>query len=266
MPRIEINGAQLAYQDVGSGSETIVFSHGLLWSSAMWQFQLEVFKSGYRCIAFDFRGQGQSEVTASGYDMETLALDAAGLIEKLALAPVHFVGLSMGGFIGMRLAARRPELLRSLTLIETAADAEPTANVPKYKLLGLVARLFGVRLLVGKILRILFGRSFLADPARAALREEMRQRLLRADVTGMIRALGGVITRLPVEGELGKIRMPVLVLSGEQDTAVVPARSRRLADAIAGAKFTLIPRAGHTSSIEEPEEVNRALREFLRSR
>ncbi len=263
MPIAQINGARLFYQDQGSGSETIVFSHGLLWSSAMWQFQLEAFKARYRCIAFDFRGQGQSEVTAAGYDMETLALDAAALIDKLGCAPVHFVGLSMGGFIGMRLAARRPELIRSLTLVDTAADGEPKPNLPKYQLLGQLARFLGVRLLVGKVMKIMFAQPFLDDPKRAALREEMKRRLIESEVTGMRRALAGVITRRPIEAELGKIRAPTLVLSGELDSAVVPARSRRTAEQIPGAKFVLIPRAGHTSSIEEPDELNRALKGFL---
>jgi len=265
MPTAQTNGARIFYEDQGTGAETIFFAHGLLWSSAMWQFQIEAFKTRYRCIALDFRGQGKSEITASGYDMETLALDAAALIEKLGCAPVHYVGLSMGGFVGMRLAARRPELLRSLTLVDTAADGEPRANVFKYQLLGQVARFLGIRLLVGKVMRIMFARPFLDDPRRAVLGAEVKRLLIANDVTGMRRALAGVIFRAPVEGELGNIRAPTLVLSGELDSAVAPARSRRTAEQIAGAQFKLIPRAGHSSSFEEPEELNRLLELFLDS-
>ena len=71
----------------------------------MWRFQVAAFRDRFRCVAWDHRGQGRSELTEGGYDMDTLADDAAALIAQLGIAPVHFVGLSMGGFVGMRLAA-----------------------------------------------------------------------------------------------------------------------------------------------------------------
>ncbi|HZR11426.1 MAG TPA: alpha/beta hydrolase, partial [Myxococcales bacterium] len=101
------------------------------------------------------------------------------------------------------------------------------------------------------------------DPARAALRESMVQGVLANDPTGLRRAVGGVISRKAVDAaELSRIRAPTLVISGELDSAVVPARSMRTAARIPGARFVGLPRAGHTSSIEEPEAVNRILREF----
>jgi 3-oxoadipate enol-lactonase len=265
MPRIQVNGADLYYEDTGGSGPPILFAHGLLWSTSMYRFQVAAFRDRYRCVAFDFRGQGKSEITPSGYDMDTLARDAAELVERLGLAPVHFVGLSMGGFVGMRLAARRPELLRSLALLETAADGEPRANVPKYRLLGLAARVLGNGAVAGPIMKVLFGKTFLSDPARAALREELRREIAQNRVAGELRALEGVLTREPVEAELGRIRAPTLVLSGEEERAIVPARSRRLAAAVAGARLVLLPRAGHTSPLEEPAAVNAALGEFWTS-
>lgn len=86
----------------------LFFSHGLLMSCRMFDDQVAHFQDRYRCIVYDHRGQGQSEVTANGYDMETVYADAAALITALDAAPCHFVGLSMGGFVGMRLAAAAP--------------------------------------------------------------------------------------------------------------------------------------------------------------
>jgi pimeloyl-ACP methyl ester carboxylesterase len=129
--------------------------------------RLALLKERYRCVAFDFRGQGQSEVTHGGYDMQTLYEDAVALIEQLGCAPCHFLGLSMGGFIGLRLAARHPELLRSLILLETSADPEPSENVAKYRQLTFVARWFGLGLVVDRVMPVMFGRTFLTDPARS---------------------------------------------------------------------------------------------------
>jgi pimeloyl-ACP methyl ester carboxylesterase len=231
----------------------------------MFRFQIQALRGAHRCVSFDFRGQGRSPIADSGYDMDTLARDAATLIEKLGAAPCHLVGLSMGGFIGMRLALRRPELLRSLTLIETAADPEPPLNKPKYALMGLITRAFGTRPLLKPIMKIMFGRTFLRDPAKAGLRESLAQELLANDVRGSVLALRGVIERRGLMDELRSIRTPTLVLSGEEDVAVRPERSRRTAERIPGARFVVLPRAGHTSSLEQPEAVTAALRQFFAS-
>lgn len=260
MPELQVDGARLYYEDTGGAGPAIVFAHGLLWSTKMWRFQVAAFRDRFRCIAFDFRGQGRSEVTRDGYDMETLTLDAAQLIGKLVSAPVHFAGLSMGGFVGMRLAARRPELLRTLALLDTAADPEPRLNVPKYKLLGFLARLLGPRALSGEVMKVMCAKPFLRDPARAGLRQGLVEELVANHQTGSFRAIDGILHRKPVAAsELARIRCPTLVISGAEDSAIVPARSRKLADQIPGAKFVQIPRAGHTSTIEEPAAVNAAL-------
>ena len=155
--------------------------------------RLAQFKEHYRCVGFDFRGQGQSEVTRSGYDMETLYEDAVALIEQLGCTPCHFLGLSMGGFIGLRLAARRPELLRSLILLETTADPEPSENVAKYKQLTFVARWFGLGLVVDRVMPVMFGRTFLGDPVRALERREWRHRMSENHRLGITRATGAPI-------------------------------------------------------------------------
>ena len=117
MPYILINEVNYYYEETGSGDETIIFSHGLLWSGHMFHKQVNYFKDKYRIITYDHRGQGKTEATADGYDMDNLYEDAVVLIEKLEGKPVIFAGLSMGGFVGMRLAARKPELIKKLILM-----------------------------------------------------------------------------------------------------------------------------------------------------
>jgi pimeloyl-ACP methyl ester carboxylesterase len=263
MPNISVNGANLHYESTGDGAETIVFAHGLLWSGDMFAAQVAALAPRFRCVTFDFRGQGESEVTAAGYDMDTLANDAAGLIEILGLGRVHFVGLSMGGFVAMRLAARRPDLVRSVILLETSADEEPKENVGRYKLLGNVGRWFGYGVVAGQVMPIMFGKTFIRDPARAAERAYWRARLIRNDRTGIQRALAGVIERAPIYPELSKVTVPALVIVGDEDVATVPEKARRIASAIAGAELVVIPKAGHSSTIEEPVAVNSAIVRFL---
>lgn len=263
MPSVSVNGVQLYYEETGSGPP-VLFSHGLLWSGRMFAAQVEALAPRYRCISYDHRGQGRSEVPPGDeMSIEDCAEDAAALIEALDAGPCHFVGLSMGGFVALRLALRRPELVRSITLVESAADPEPVENHRKYGLMNLVARLGGIRLLTGRVMPIMFGRTFLADPGRAALRERWTAELVSNRRT-IYRAVNGVIRREGVDDEaLGTITTPTLVLHGEEDVAVKMERAERTAAAIPGARLVRIPRAGHSSSVEEPEAVNAALLDFL---
>lgn len=169
----------------------------------------------------------------------------------------------MGGFVGLRLAAYRPALLRSLTLIASAADPEPPRNVPKYRAMLLGARAVGMGPFVPSVMRIMFGEAFLRDPARAAERDALRARLAALDVRATARATEGVIRRRGVGHLLAGIRTPTQVIAGEGDTAVVPARQRRTAEGIAGARFVSIARAGHTTTLEEPAAVTAALEGFF---
>ncbi|MCU1280693.1 MAG: Alpha/beta hydrolase fold protein [bacterium] len=262
MATLGVDGVELHYEERGSGP-AVLFSHGLLWSGAMFDAQVAALSSSFRCIAYDHRGQGRSATSPAPYDMERLASDAATLIEKLGATPCHFVGLSMGGFVGIRLAARRPELLRSLTLVESAADGEPRWNVPKYRAMALIMRTFGIRPLVGAVMKIMFGRTFLRDAARAPLRDKMRGELLALDPARVEAALDAVIRRRPILDELSRIATPTQVLHGDEDRAIVMPRAQQMARAIAGARLVVIPRAGHTSSVEEPEAITRALAAFF---
>jgi pimeloyl-ACP methyl ester carboxylesterase len=263
MPHTHLNEAKIYYEEHGSGSETIVFSHGLLWSGTMFHKQIAALKGQFRCIIYDHRGQGQSEVTASGYDMDILAEDAAALIKALDCAPCHFVGLSMGGFVAMRLGIRHPELVKSLLLLGTSADPEPEENVGHYKMLNFVARWFGLRPVANQVMPIMFGQKFLNDAARTAENSEWRNHMIANHRIGITRAVNGVIYRQGVYDQLHKITAPTLVIVGDQDVATVPAKAERIHAAIAGSQLVKIPGAGHTSSIEEPEAVNAALQMFL---
>lgn len=261
MPSISANGTELHYTEKGSGEETIVFSHGLLMSSEMFRAQIDELSSHYRCIAYDHRGQGKSAVADDGYDMDNVAKDAAELIEKLDVAPCHFVGLSMGGFVGMRLAIHRPELLKSLVLMDTSADPEP--NVRPYRIMAFIGRWLGFRLVISRVMNLMFGRTFLGDDARAQERDHWRTHVLNNDRKGITRAAHGVIDRDGVYEQLDQVQVPTLVIVGEEDIATVPAKAQRIQKAIRGSKLVTIPQAGHSASIEQAELVTQEIKTFF---
>lgn len=112
-------------------------------------------------------------------------------------------------------------------------------------------------------MRVMFGKEFLKDPERAELRRKWRQRFLENDPTGVTRAMKGVITREAIYDKLDHILVPTLILVGESDVATVPEKSRRMHSRIPDSRLVVLPRAGHTATVEEPEAVNEAILDFL---
>ncbi|MEK6611647.1 MAG: alpha/beta fold hydrolase [Gemmatimonadota bacterium] len=263
MPHFTSNGVSFFYEDTGGPGPAIVFSHGLMMSSRMWRAQIDAFRERYRCIAYDHRGQGQSsDPGGRSHDMETCYRDAVAVIEGLDARPCHFVGLSMGGFIGMRLAARRPDLLYSLSLLETSAEPEAPENVPRYRKLAWVAQWLGTRFVVDRVMPILFGRTFMADPKMAAVRESWRTEIASCPRT-IVRAVRGVIERAGVMDEVASVRLPTLVVVGDEDVATPPPKARRIQQLVSGARLARIAAAGHSSPVEQPAEVTQVLSDFF---
>jgi pimeloyl-ACP methyl ester carboxylesterase len=265
---LKVNGVELFYKESGHGPEAIVFSHGLLMDHSMFEAQRTAFEGRYRVIAYDHRGQGQSGQSQDadngrGEDMETLTSDAAALILALNAAPCHFVGLSMGGFVGMRLAARRPALLRTLTLMNTGPDREPFLNRLRYGFLAQLVRVMGTAPFTPIAVKALFGETTRRSPERRAMLEEWTAKLRRRP-PHVAHALMGVIQRRPVTAdELRTIACPTLVITGEDDTSRPPRDSERLASFIPKARLVRIPGSGHSSSLEAPDAVTAAMEELL---
>ena len=267
MPHADVNGTSLYFEDTGPGStgQTIAFSHGLLWGTELFAPQIAALRERYRCIAWDHRGQGRSgREYRHTIPMELVWQDGIALLEHLGVTRTHIAGLSMGGFVAMRIAARRPELVDKLVLLETSADPEPFENIGRYRMLSAVYRAVGPRLIASKVAPIMLGKSIMSDSSRKAeVAGFVKLMTRRRDVW---KAVNGVIDRAGVAAwELAQIRAPTLVIVGDEDVATPRPKADALVAAIAGAKLATIPRAGHSSSVEEPTEVTRAIAQFLDS-
>jgi pimeloyl-ACP methyl ester carboxylesterase len=242
---------------------TIVFGHGLLFSKWMFTAQLAALRSDYRCIAIDWRGQGDSPPADSGYDMDTLTGDAIEVIEQLVGAPVHWVGLSMGGFVGQRIAARRPELIRSLVLLDSSADPEPLSSAVQDRILADLYRYVGIAPVRRSVERVMFAPTFRRDPAKRAVIEDWIGQLARNDRDGIRKAVLAVAARRGIAREIGSITAPTLVIVGADDVPTPVKKARKIAELIPGARLEIIPYCGHSSTIEQPEAVIGLMRRFL---
>jgi 3-oxoadipate enol-lactonase len=268
VPVVRLDDAEVHITDTGPppgrpDAPAVVFGHGLLFSGQMFAPQVAALRDDFRCVTVDWRGQGDSPAAPDGYDMDTLLGDLVGVLDHLGLGAVHYVGLSMGGFVGMRLAARRPERVRTLTLLDTSAGPEDRLNTVRYRLMAGVYGLVGIGPLRRPVTRIMFGRTFLAGPRAEDVVRDWAAVLARNDRAGTRRAIRGVTDRSAVTPELPRISAPTLVVVGDEDVATPLDKAEAVADAIPGAQLVVVDGAGHSSTIEAPEAVSRLLRTFL---
>jgi 3-oxoadipate enol-lactonase len=261
---IDVNGVRLHYREAGSGAQTVVFSHSFLADHRQFDAQIEVLSRTCRVIAYDHRDHGRSGRVDAPYDLDALVGDAGALLDALSVDRCHFVGLSTGGFVGMRLALRSPERFRSLTLMDTSAEPEPRRQRRRYRALLAVLGIAGIRPVLRSGMTAMFSRSFLRDPGRQDEVNLWRQRIAGNDPRGLIRFGNAIFARGDVVDRLRKLTVPTLVIVGEHDRPCPPQRARTIAAAIPDARLVVIPGAGHLSTIEQPEAVNDALVPFIR--
>jgi pimeloyl-ACP methyl ester carboxylesterase len=267
MPHADVNGISFHYTDTGepfAGAPTLVMGHGLLFSGWMFHPQVAALRDRYRCITVDWRGQGDTPAAPDGRaDMDTLTADLVALLDHLGLDAVHYAGLSMGGFVGMRLAARHPERVRSLVLLDTSAGPEDPEKIARYRLLARVYRWFGIGAVRSKVEPIMFGPHLLTSPRKDEVVGPWVAKLRTVARPGMRTAILGVTDREPVAPELSRITAPTLVVVGADDVATPVAKSEAIVAGIPGARLEVVPDAGHSSTIEQPEAVTGLMEQFL---
>ncbi len=261
MAIIKANGLDVFYTEQGSGDETIVFGHGLLMDTSMWDAVAPEFAGKYRVICFDFRGQGRTSDPGHGYDIDNLVRDTAAFIQAISTKPVHYVGLSMGGMVGLPLAARHSYLLRSLVLLDTSAQAEPWLNKIKYAVMTLIVNLFGVKPLIPIMMPVIFGKSSLNNPAKRETISHWKQKLLALPKT-IVGPVSGVTQRRDVSNELAKIICPTLMVVGDEDKTTSMSCAKNIAAHVANVELKIIPQCGHSSALEKPEDVVVLMQQF----
>ena len=140
--------------------------------------------------------------------MEGLYQDGLGLLDALGIESCHWVGLSTGGFVGMRIAIREPQRLRSLVLMDTSAETEPTIGRWKYSAMFALVRVAGFGPVMGTAMKALFGKTFMSDARHEAARNEWRARIAENDKMSVIRFGLAIFARKSVLGQLAQVQTP----------------------------------------------------------
>ncbi|HWI74038.1 MAG TPA: alpha/beta hydrolase [Baekduia sp.] len=263
MSTVKVNGVQIEYEEWGDGPQTVVMLHNAAFSRQGMEPLAERLKDRYRILLWDYRGMGGSEKPdVESHGMETLYEDAVAIIRERTNEPVHLIGMSLGGCIGLRVAARQPQLVRSLTVMSTSADgAERHAQGGKFFEL-VREKGFSDPEVVEISMAISFSEGTRNDPARAEEMEHWRDVLRNLDPRG-IAIPHSLTTRLDVHYEIQHITAPTLVIAGADDPNHSPVEHEEIQRAIAGSRLVVIENSGHTPVIEQPDAVAEAVRPFL---
>ncbi|HEX8951726.1 MAG TPA: alpha/beta hydrolase [Polyangia bacterium] len=243
--------------ELGGVGEPVLFIHGLGSSRADWQAQ-PLPPTRYRALRYDLRGHGVTSRPGDGYDPPTFAADAAALLGALELGAAHVVGLSLGGMVGLQLAVDRPELVRSLTVVNSGPEVVPRTPREKRQLAlrRLLTWTLGPRHL-GKLI----ARRLYVKPEHAPLARAFEAQMASNDRHAYLATTRAVL-RWSVAHRLSEVRCPVLVVSGDRDYTPV-SRKEEYMQQLRDARLVVIADSGHATPLDQPQAFNRELVRFL---
>lgn len=252
------DGVRIAYRfDGDPGLPVLLLSNSIATDLHMWDAQIPALSRRFRVLRYDARGHGASAAPAGAYSLDRLGRDVLELLDALGLDRVHFLGLSLGGFVGQWLAVRAPERIDRLVLSNTSAYLGPAAVFDERIREAEAAT--DMRAIAERFLRDWFPAAML--DARDPRVEPFRATLLAQSAAGLAGSFAAV-RDADLRRTLGLIAAPTLVIAGESDPVTLPEHGRAIAAVVPGARWLALP-AVHMANVENPDAFERAVLDFL---
>ena len=249
---------RIAWRTDGDASNPpLMLANSLGTNLAMWDPQIEAWSKHYFVIRHDMRGQGASQVAASGFGIDRFARDMLGLLDHLEIATCDFVALSLGGMVGQYLGTHAPERLGRMVLANTSAYMGPPES---WDARIAAVRSNGMAAIAGAVVERWFTPEFRAASAEPA---RILAMLLATDSEGYAAACTA-IRNMDQRATVTGIDVPTLVIGGTKDPATPPDHAEFLAAAISSATLKMVP-AAHLSNIECPEQFSQLVLNFMGS-
>jgi 3-oxoadipate enol-lactonase len=260
---IETSNGKIAYTTYGGNKERgIVFIHGFPFDKSMWDAQGRFFSKDHFVVAFDLRGHGDSDVGSGQYLIEFIVDDLFEIMDHVGLKKAVVCGLSLGGYVALRAIDREPSRISGLVLCDTKSSGD--TNAAKMNRANQI-----------KMIRAGKKSQFAEDMSHALFAPESFKKNKTAvdNIVSIMkstdeRALTGtqisLAARMDMTETLPKISVPTLIMTGEKDKIATQADAELMRSKIEASKVVLIHDAGHLSNLENPDEFNAALGNFLK--
>lgn len=259
MPTLELAELSMYFEESGTGASVLLL-HGLGSSGRDWAPVTSALAAEHRVIVPDMRGHGRSGKPAGDYSVPLFARDVAAFCDRTGLTGLHVVGLSMGGMIGFQLALERPDLVRSLVIINSGPDMVPrTLRV----WLALQTRVLLLRFCGPAFLAKLLARRLFPKPEQDELRRQFQRSIAANDPDAYLRATRALIG-WTVLHRLSEIACPVLVLASDRDYTPLSAKQAYVA-LLKDARLQELKDSGHAAAVDQPAQVTAAISEFVRA-
>jgi pimeloyl-ACP methyl ester carboxylesterase len=263
-----VNGVHLFYEEVGQG-RPLVFVHEFAGDHRSWAPQVRALARRYRTIAFNARGYPPSDVPddPSAYSQDQAVEDIRGLLDALGIARAHICGLSMGGYATLLFGLAHPGRALSLTVAGCGYGSHPADRARFHQDVEAVARRFEAEGMAA------VAEFYTRGPTRVQFIEkdpkgwqEFHDHFVASSARGHALTMRGVQLARPSLFDLGDrlaaLEVPVLIVTGDEDDPCLEV-GLFLKRQIPAAGLLMLPKAGHTINLEEPEAFNRALLDFL---
>jgi 3-oxoadipate enol-lactonase len=255
-----INGLSV-FTEGNNKNKSIIFLHGFPYDHTMWAAQIDEFSKNHFCITYDIRGLGESPAGNGQFTMESFVDDLEIIIDQLKMNKPILCGLSMGGYISFRALERFEEKFSAVIFCDTRSEADN--NEGRLKRSAAIKRINteGLAVFAKEFITNCFG-----DHYKKNHKEEFEKRIINSskfDPVGVKGSLLAMLSRNDTTEYLNKIKIPVLIICGEDDALTPPSVMKPMTEKINDAKFIVIKKSGHMSPIEGPEEVNTAIEMFL---
>jgi 3-oxoadipate enol-lactonase len=249
----------LNHEDTETPGEAVLLAHAIGMDRRMWDGLVPVLQERFRVIVPDARGHGLSAVPPRPYSLEAMADDARDLLDELGIARIHWVGLSMGGMVGMAFALRHPDRLGKLVLANTTSSYGPEGAKNWDARIAAIEK-GGLASIGDMVMQRYFSDEFRArEPQLVA---DTKARFLETSEQGYLGCCDA-IRALDFSRDLGRIRAPTLVIAGDKDVGTPVAMSEAIAKGIPGARLAVVAGAAHLSALEKPAQFARAVGDFL---
>ena len=265
MPTFLVNGIKIYYEDLGNkeSENCIAFFNGAMSTTNSWELLYPVFvHMGWRVILHDFKGQLKSDKPEGPYTFATIAGEAKALLDYLDVKRVHVVGTSYGGRVAMEFAHAYPEMMASLSVVNSFSEINSLIKTLVRSWEPLRAALDGEHLFWNMI-PIFYGDDFLTQNYEAvAGRAKLMRELTADDFRGQKAIYDTILTDAYMTNRLHEIKCPTLIVCSDQDILTTVKFSQSIAEHIPHSEFLIIPGCGHVTIAEKPEELKSAVLGF----